>query len=60
MITCRRCGANCDNGEMIGGICTDCLEDEKDEQIRASNFAKLINSPSYQMELNLEVMRNGK
>ena len=55
MVTCKRCGGNYYNGELIGGICTDCLEDERQEQIRASAVASIMNSPSYQMELNLEV-----
>ena len=55
MVTCKRCGGNYDNGELTGGICTDCLEEERQEQIRASAVARIMNSPSYQMELNLEV-----
>ena len=56
MVTCERCGGNYDNGELIGCVCTDCLEEERQEQIRASAVARIMNSPSYQMELNLEVM----
>lgn len=55
MVTCNRCGGNCDNGELIGGICLECLEEEQQEQLRASAVAKIMNSPSYQMELELEV-----
>lgn len=60
MVTCKRCGGNCDNGEMISGICLECLEEEQQEQLRANTVVKIMNSPSYQMELNLEVMRNGR
>lgn len=56
MVTCKRCGGNYDNGELVCGVCTDCLEEERHEQIRASAVARIMNSPSYQMELNLEVM----
>ena len=55
MVTCKRCGGNYDNGELVCGVCTDCLEDERQEQIRSSAVAMIMNSPSYQMELNLEV-----
>ena len=56
MVTCERCGGNYDNGELIGGKCLECLEEERQEQTRASEVARIMNSPSYQMELNLEVM----
>lgn len=55
MVTCKRCGGNCDNGELVGGICLECLEEERQEQLRANTVVKIMNSPSYQMELNLEV-----
>lgn len=55
MVTCKRCGGNYDNGELVCDVCTDCLEEERQEQIRASAVASIMNSPSYQMELNLEV-----
>ena len=25
---CDKCGGNCDAGELIGGICPECLEEE--------------------------------
>lgn len=55
MVTCNRCGGNYDNGELIGGICLECMEEEQQEQLRASAAAKMMNSPSYQMELDMEV-----
>lgn len=58
MVVCRKCRGNYDPGEIVGGICIDCLEEEKQEQLRQSRVAKIISSPSYQMELNLEVMSN--
>lgn len=55
MVTCDRCGGNCDNGELVGGICLECMEEERQEQIRANTVIRIMNSPSYQMELELEV-----
>lgn len=55
MVICERCGGYCDNGELIGGICPECLEEEQQEQIREDTLIKIMNSPSYQMELELEV-----
>ncbi|WMC91224.1 hypothetical protein [Kineothrix sp. MB12-C1] len=53
MIICKRCKANCDNGEIIGGTCLDCREEEKQEQLRSDTVVKIMNSPSYQMELEV-------
>lgn len=55
MVTCRRCGSNCDNGELVGGICPECLEEEDRQQIQTRNIARMINGPYHQMKLNLEV-----
>lgn len=60
MVTCRQCGGNCDNGELVGGICLECLEEERQRQIRAATVVKILNSPSYQMEMKLEEMQNGR
>lgn len=59
MVKCKRCGANCDTGEVIAGICIDCAEEERLRQIRASEVLKMMDSPSYQMEFGdiLEVSR---
>ncbi|MBO5208036.1 MAG: hypothetical protein J6B68_01690 [Lachnospiraceae bacterium] len=55
MVQCKKCGYNYDNGELIDGICPECMEEERQEQIRANTVVRMMNSPSYQMELELEV-----
>lgn len=60
MVTCKVCGYNYDNGELVGGICTDCIEEEKQRQIRAESVLKMMNSQSYQMELRLGAMRSAR
>lgn len=60
MIKCKRCGGNCDTGEVVNGVCVECLEEEKQGIIRSQSVIRMMNSPSYQMELNLEVMSNGR
>lgn len=60
MVNCKRCGGFFDNGELIGGKCPECIEEERQEHIRAVEVARIMNSPSYQMELKLEVMSNGR
>lgn len=52
---CARCKGNCDPGEMVGTVCVECLEEEKQEQLRASTVARMMSSPMYQMELDFEV-----
>lgn len=59
MVKCSVCRYNFDNGELIGGVCPECLEKERQEEIRTASVAKMIQSQSYQMELRLEEMRNG-
>lgn len=51
---CSRCEVRCDPGELVGKVCIWCLEKEKQEQLRQSEVTKIMNSPSYQMGLNLE------
>lgn len=59
MVVCKKCGGNCDNGELIGGVCPECLEEERQIQIRSDSVIKMMHSQSYQMKLRLEEMRNG-
>lgn len=54
MITCERCGGNCDNGEVTGGICLECIEDERQKMIQTAAMAKMINSQPYQLEFKLK------
>lgn len=60
MYICSRCKGRCDPGEIVGKVCAECLEEEKQEIIRSQSVIRMMNSPSYQMELNLEVMSNGR
>lgn len=52
MPKCRRCDGNCDPGELIGGVCIECLEEEAQAQKRVDAAVRLINSPCRQMELD--------
>lgn len=51
MEKCKVCGGNCDNGELTGGVCPECREEERMRQIRADEMVRRMNSPCYQMEL---------
>lgn len=57
MVVCSVCGGNCDNGELTGGVCPECIEEERQRQIRQDSVIKMMNSQSYQMELRLEEMK---
>lgn len=52
---CSRCMGRCDPGEIIGTVCVECLEAEKQEQLRMGAVTRMLNSPAYQMELDFEV-----
>ena len=58
MVVCEKCGGNCDNGELKGGVCPECIEEERRRRIRAESVIKMMHSQSYQMELRLEGMKN--
>ncbi len=51
MEKCKVCGGNCDNGELTGGVCPECREEEKMRQIRLDETARMMNSPYHQLEL---------
>lgn len=57
MVVCKKCGGNCDNGELVGGVCPECIEEERQRRIRAESVIKMMHSQSYQMELRLEGMK---
>lgn len=59
MVTCKRCGGNCDNGEVIGGVCLECLEEERMKLSRESSMERMLNSVAFQIEMNLEEAGNG-
>lgn len=52
MIICRKCGANCDPGDIVGGQCLDCMEQERQMQVRSEHAFRIMTSPWYQMNLS--------
>lgn len=52
-LICRWCHGRCDPGELVDGICLDCLEEEKQRQERSRTVVRIMNSHCEQMELNL-------
>lgn len=50
---CSVCGGNCDPGELIGGICIECLEEKRIAVETHNKIASLLNAQWVQMTLNL-------
>lgn len=40
MVECRICHGNFDNGELIGGVCPECLEKEWQQDIEQLRLQK--------------------
>ena len=57
MICCRKCNSMCDPGDLIGGVCDDCRDDEEKEERRTSMVAKYMISSYVQLEFNFENVR---
>ena len=51
MYKCRKCNANCDCGELVSGVCIECMEKEKHEMMVNMKICRIISSPHYQMNL---------
>ena len=56
-IECPICHGRCDPGEMIGGVCLECREEERQQIIRRRSVAQIMSSPCYQMEMQLEAKK---
>lgn len=42
MYTCKKCKANVDAGELVGGVCDDCREEEKNRKTILSRHYELM------------------
>lgn len=51
MYKCSKCGGNCDAGELIGGICPDCLEEQEKKEKTFDRYLFMITANAEQMEL---------
>ena len=48
---CSVCGGNCDPGELVGGVCLDCLEEQRIAIVTQDKAVSLLNAPWEQMKL---------
>lgn len=55
MSICRICGGLRDPGDMVNGMCDDCRMENEERAEHEDYLAMMLNRPSEQMELDLEV-----
>lgn len=55
---CSVCGGNCDPGELVGGICVECLEEQRVAIVMQDKAVSLLNAPWEQMKLDFGGMKN--
>ncbi len=59
-IECPICHGRCDPGEMIGGVCLECREEEEQRQTSADRVSKVMNSGYKQLTFNFKEERGLK
>lgn len=42
MRTCRVCTGLCDSGDLIGDVCTDCIEEQREEEDRREQTCRML------------------
>jgi NMD protein affecting ribosome stability and mRNA decay len=50
---CRRCGAYCDPGELVSGLCEDCTEAVEKKRNKENRIAWLLDCDFTQMKLEV-------
>ena len=56
---CSVCGASCDPGELVGGVCVECREKHRIAIAMQNKAISLLNAPWEQMILNFGGINNG-
>lgn len=59
-IECPICHGRCDPGEMIGGVCLECREEEEQRQTSADRVSKVMNGDYKQLTFNFKEERELK
>ena len=59
-IECPICHGRCDPGEMIGGVCLECREEEEQRQTSADRVSKVMNGDYKQLTFNFKEERGLK
>ena len=53
METCERCNGNCDSGELVQGICPECVEEIERRRHMREVSDRLLSSPCKQLVMDL-------
>lgn len=51
-IECPSCHGRCDPGDMLGGTCLECREEERQRIVRNDSVIRMVNGPFQQLEFN--------
>lgn len=49
---CEICHGNCDVGELVGGVCPECLEEQRRQIVARNKVRRLVNAPYEQLEFD--------
>ena len=56
---CSACHGNCDPGELVNGVCLECLENKRQAMVTQNKAVSLLNAPWEQMKLEFGGMDYG-
>ena len=49
---CSVCHGNCDPGELVGGVCPECLEEQTRQMLMRDKVRRLVIAPYEQLEFD--------
>lgn len=58
MVICECCNGNCDNGELIQGVCPECYEKKEKQKAMRILSEELLKMDFSQMSFGMEEMQN--
>ena len=55
---CSDCQGRCDPGELVNGVCLECLENQRQAMVARNKAVQFLNAPWEQMTLDFGGIRN--
>lgn len=49
---CDICHGNCDAGELVGGVCPECMEEQTRQMLTRDKVRRLVIAPYEQLEFD--------
>lgn len=49
---CDICHGNCDAGELVDGVCPECLEEQRRQIVARNKVRRLVNAPYEQLKFD--------